>query len=82
MVRVHVTTMLVVCLTMFSKGPSVNANLVSVGMEEHVQPLVSIYGAVHNILLRITLAWVKIFRIIPEFGILRLNFNRKSASKS
>ena len=27
-------------------------------------------------------AWVKVFRIIPEFRILRLTFHRKSASKS
>ena len=27
-------------------------------------------------------AWVKVFRIIPEFRILRLMFRRKSASKS
>ena len=27
------------------------------------------------------LPWVKVFRIIPEFRILRLTFNRKSASK-
>ena len=26
-------------------------------------------------------AWVKVFRIIPEFRILRLTFHRKSASK-
>ena len=26
-------------------------------------------------------SWVKIFRIIPEFRILRLTFHRKSASK-
>ena len=26
--------------------------------------------------------WVKVFRIIPEFRILRLTFHRKSASKS
>ena len=25
--------------------------------------------------------WVKVLRIIPEFGILRLTFHRKSASK-
>ena len=28
-----------------------------------------------------TYAWVKVFRIIPEFRILRLTFHRKSASK-
>ena len=28
------------------------------------------------------LAWVKVFRIIPEFRVLRLTFHRKSASKS
>ena len=28
-----------------------------------------------------TTAWVKVFRIIPEFSILRLTFHRKSASK-
>ena len=27
------------------------------------------------------LSWVKVFRIIPEFRILRLTFHRKSASK-
>ena len=27
-------------------------------------------------------SWVKVFRIIPEFRILRLTFHRKSASKS
>ena len=27
------------------------------------------------------LTWVKVFRIIPEFRILRLTFHRKSASK-
>ena len=27
-------------------------------------------------------AWVKVFRIIPEFRILRLTFHRKAASKS
>ena len=27
------------------------------------------------------IAWVKVFRIIPEFRILRLTFHRKSASK-
>ena len=27
------------------------------------------------------ISWVKVFRIIPEFRILRLNFHRKSASK-
>ena len=26
-------------------------------------------------------SWVKVFRIIPEFRILRLTFHRKSASK-
>ena len=31
--------------------------------------------------LGITYAWVKVFRIIPEFRILRLTFHRKSASK-
>ena len=30
----------------------------------------------------LTYAWVKVFRIIPEFRILRLTFYRKSASKS
>ena len=29
-----------------------------------------------------TVPWVKVFRIIPEFRILRLTFHRKSASKS
>ena len=29
-----------------------------------------------------TYSWVKVFRIIPEFRILRLTFHRKSASKS
>ena len=29
----------------------------------------------------LTCAWVKVFRIIPEFRILRLTFHRKSASK-
>ena len=29
----------------------------------------------------IPLTWVKVFRIIPEFRILRLTFHRKSASK-
>ena len=28
-----------------------------------------------------TITWVKVFRIIPEFRILRLTFHRKSASK-
>ena len=27
-------------------------------------------------------AWMKVFRIVPEFRILRLTFHRKSASKS
>ena len=29
----------------------------------------------------ITSTWVNVFRIIPEFSILRLTFHRKSASK-
>ena len=38
----------------------------------------------HNgrpIILFIMSKWVKVFRIIPEFRILRLTFHRKSASK-
>ena len=31
--------------------------------------------------LLLILLWVKVFRIIPEFRILRLTFYRKSASK-
>ena len=30
---------------------------------------------------QVRIAWVKAFRIIPEFRILRLTFHRKSASK-
>ena len=30
---------------------------------------------------KISDTWVKVFRIIPEFRILRLTFHRKSASK-
>ena len=33
-------------------------------------------------LIRTLVAWVKVFRIIPEFRILRLTFQRKSASRS
>ena len=33
-------------------------------------------------LITMTVAWVKVFRIIPEFRILRLTFYRKAASKS
>ena len=29
-----------------------------------------------------TLSWVKVFRIIPEFKILRLTFHRKSVSNA
>ena len=36
-------------------------------------------SCVHYIL--ITRAWVKVFKINPEFRILRLSFHRKSASK-
>ena len=32
--------------------------------------------------MRDKLSWVKVFRIIPEFNILRLTFHRKSASTS
>ena len=29
----------------------------------------------------VAISWMKVFRIIPEFRILRLTFHRKSASK-
>ena len=32
--------------------------------------------------LLVNIAWVKVVRIIPEFRILRLTFQRRSASKS
>ena len=43
--------------------------------------VILIYG--HNYLKTgfMLLSWVKVFRIIPEFKILRLTFHRKSASK-
>ena len=39
-------------------------------------------GLAHNFTDLLTdYAWLKVFRIISEFRILRLNFHRKSASK-
>ena len=35
----------------------------------------------HLIMALSSYAWVKVFRIIPEFRVLRLTFHRKSASK-
>ena len=42
---------------------------------------VSILGTAQVIMVLGTYLWVKVFRMIPEFRILRLAFYRKSASK-
>ena len=44
------------------------------------QPFV-LYYVVYQWMVYLLDTWVKVFRIIPEFRILRLTFHRKSASK-
>ena len=55
----------------------------NVAVRKHLERVILFllaYLALHGPHLKIT-PWVKVFRIIPEFRILRLTFHRKSASK-
>ena len=55
--------------------------LCSAGLMQNVSDLISQKHGLHRVWLIVTKAWVKIFRIMPEFRILRLTFHKKSASK-